>query len=735
MAESGTGTPRFAEDILGPVGAAAAVVGGDGIVLGWTAAAERVTGYRAKEVVGRPAARLLAETSVGFAAWAAPLRAREPCSGAIRLRRRSGAGVLATVEASPLSGDGRQDWFVTVADPTGALSWRPARSSISAALTARSPVGLSVWDTDLRCVWLNDAAERQDTVLGRRRLGRLMTEAQSGETGKSVVVAMRQVLDTGEPVIEREYTWRLPGEDEERLLSSSYFRLDGADGKPIGVVDMATDIETSRVRQHLLILGRAGNRVGTTLDVITTAQELADAAVPLIADFVTVDLGESVPLGEEPLQRLPSSEAGIPVFRRAGMASVHEGVPEAVWRVGDAVLVPPESPFTRTLVTGESYLQEAVDFSPGNWLNQDPNRLRAVRETGMHSLIIVPLRARGTLLGEAVFVRNENKVPFSGDDLLLIEELVGRAALSIDNARRFTRERAASIALQRNLLPHHLSGGGAVELASRYLPADTHEGVGGDWFDAIPLPGARVGLAVGDVVGHGINAAALMGQIRTIMRTLADQDLPPEELLARLDRLILPVTGQDSSTGGSAGLVMTCTCAYAVYDPVTSVCAMASAGHPPPAVLWPDGNVTFPRVPTGAPIGMGLMSCEPFAVELPENTTIALYTDGLIETRTADLDAGMNRLRAALTGPRTPLEQLCSHVIDAMTPRRRRGALVPDDERSMYADDVALLMARTREKDQPRLSPARPLRRRVGIRRKAGRARLRLPVSSSATAA
>ncbi|MFC4031610.1 SpoIIE family protein phosphatase [Streptomyces polygonati] len=700
MAESTGRTTRSAADSLGLVGAATALIDAGGVVLGWTEAAERAVGYSAEEVVGRSAGRLLAggASAAEPAAWANRALAREAWSGTVRIRRKDGTDAEMTLEASPLAGEGRTDWFVTLRDPAAALFWTPAEASVSSALLARSPIGLSIWDTDLRCIWLNTAAEHQDGLLRRQRLGRLMGDVLPGEAGRDTVAAMRQVLESGEPIIEREYTWQVPGEDEERVLSASYFRLDGADGKPIGVVNMATDIDKSRARQHLLILGQAGNRIGTTLDVVRTAQELADAAVPLLADYVTVDLAETVPLGEEPLQRLPSSGSGIPVFRRAGMASIHEGVPEALWQVGEAVFVPPSSPFAHVLFSGESHFQPVTDTSPGSWLDQDPDRARIVKETGMHSLIIVPLKARGTILGEAVFLRTDNPTSFSGDDLLLIEELVGRAALSLDNARRFTRERAASIALQRNLLPHNLSGGGAVELASRYLPADTHEGVGGDWFDAFPLPDARVGLVVGDVVGHGINAAALMGQLRTVMRTLADQDLPPEELLARLDRLVIQMTEQEETAEGFGAPVMSCTCAYAVYDPLTRRCTMASAGHPPPAVLYPDGRVAVPPVPPGAPIGLGTMSYERFTLELPENSVIALYTDGLIETRTADLDAGIARLSAALNLPGTPLEQLCSHVIDTMAPPGKRSALAGAGETAARAaeDDIALLLARTR---------------------------------------
>ncbi|MFD8968903.1 SpoIIE family protein phosphatase [Streptomyces sp. NPDC059568] len=569
-----------------PVGTAVAVIDTQGTITGWTAAAEELLGHSAAEVIGRSASLLMMPglTARDLSEWAGRARVREPWSGTTELRGKDGKSVRATVEAFPLSGRGRTDWFVT-----------------------------------------------------------------------------------------------------------------------------ATDIGTSDGRTHLLVLSEASKSIGTALDVMKTAQELADFAVPRLADYITVDLAESVPLGGEPIQRLTSPDQRVPVFRRAGAASIHPDMRESLWDVGDVVLVPPSSPFTHALSSRESYYEPVLDISPGTWVDQDPDRLRTIRATGMHSLVIVPLQARGTLLGEAVFVRNDNRMAFSLDDLLLFEELAGRAALSLDNARRFTRERAASLALQRNLLPRHLAGGEAIEVASRYLPADTHEGVGGDWFDAIHLPSGRIGLVVGDVVGHGINAAARMGQFRTVVRTLAELDLPPHELLARLDRLVVRLTeqdsgqdsGQDSAEGDGLGLwsqTMGGTCVYAVYDPATRICTMARAGHPPPAVVHPDGGVTFPDLPAGTPIGMGLTSYGSFSMELSEGSTIALYTDGLIESRDADLDEGLSRLGAALAHPEVPLEELCSEVIAAMTrtPRRESGVALPDSVMPQPShDDIALLLART----------------------------------------
>jgi serine phosphatase RsbU (regulator of sigma subunit) len=320
----------------------------------------------------------------------------------------------------------------------------------------------------------------------------------------------------------------------------------------------------------------------------------------------------------------------------------------------------------------------------------------------MHTLIIVPLKARGDILGVTVFVRTDNRTPFTRDDLILAEELGARAALSLDNAprppaptrhrstdelrsRQYTREHAAALALQRNLLPRSLAGGEAVELASRYVPSDMHAGVGGDWFDAIPLDGGRVALVVGDVTGHGINAAATMGRLRTAVRTLAYLDLPPDRVLARLDELVVRQAAEDGTSYDITGA----TCVYAVYDAASRRCTVAAAGHPPPAIVEPGGGVSFPRPPEGTPIGLGLGAYRPLTLDLAEGSLIALYTDGLIETRESDIESGIGRLGSALSHAgrshaALPLDDFCSTVVRLMTGDG------PNE------DDVALLVARTR---------------------------------------
>jgi Stage II sporulation protein E (SpoIIE)/Histidine kinase-like ATPase domain len=251
--------------------------------------------------------------------------------------------------------------------------------------------------------------------------------------------------------------------------------------------------------------------------------------------------------------------------------------------------------------------------------------------------------------------------------------------------RPYARERTTTMTLQRSLLPHTLPDQAAVEIASRYLPAGTQAGVGGDWFDVIPLSGARVALVVGDVVGHGIRASATMGRLRTAVRTLADVELPPDELLTHLDDLVIHLSADESDTQGAAETAagIGTTCLYAVYDPVSRHCTLARAGHPPPAVVTPDGTVYFLDVPAGPPLGLGGLPFETMETELPEGSLIALYTDGLLEPRHHDIDEALDKMFQALAHPSPTLDTVCDRVLTALLTHR------PDD-------DIALLIARTR---------------------------------------
>ncbi|MEV0972018.1 SpoIIE family protein phosphatase [Microtetraspora glauca] len=424
-------------------------------------------------------------------------------------------------------------------------------------------------------------------------------------------------------------------------------------------------------RQRLELLTEAGVRIGTTLDVTRTAEELTEVAIPRLADFVTVDLPDAVLTGEE-----PTSVHGV--LRRVALGAVSEG--SHLYSVGDLVTFVPATPQARCLATGQSVLSPLPAHGSA-WLPEDPVRAEKVRAGGIHSAIAVPLLARGVVLGVASFYRLEHRGPFEEDDLSLAEELAGRAAVCIDNARRYTLERTTALTLQRSLLPHGLPEQNAVEAAHRYLPAQA--GVGGDWFDIIPLSGARVALVVGDVVGHGLHASATMGRLRTAVQNFSALDMPVDEVLAHLDDLVGRLDlDEDPDRAVGAGIIGA-TCLYAVYDPVSQRCTMARAGHPAPALVLPDGVVELPEVPAGPPLGLGCAPFETVDIAMPEGSQLVLYTDGLIEHRDRDIDIAIDQLRRVLTHLDRAPEETCDALL---------GALLP----AQPGDDVALLVARTR---------------------------------------
>ncbi|WP_316739524.1 SpoIIE family protein phosphatase [Streptomyces sp. MK7] len=430
-------------------------------------------------------------------------------------------------------------------------------------------------------------------------------------------------------------------------------------------------------RERLELLYKAGTRIGTTLDVRRTAQELAEAAAPQFADVVTVDLFEPVLHGWEPRTK------DWRRLRRTAIGGAQEALP--VHPLDDTVAFPPGTPQMLALEQGTGVLEPDLRRARG-WQEHEPERSHKALELGIRSLITVPLRARNVALGVANFYRTQDSQPFGSEDLSFAEELTARAAVTVDNARRFTREHTMAVALQRSLLPRGQPEQDAVEVAWRYLPAAA--GVGGDWFDVIPLPGARVALVMGDVVGHGLHAAATMGRLRTAVHNFSSLDLPVDEVLGNLDDLVVRMDHEESigdhPDGGEGAGVAGTTCLYAIYDPLTGTCTMASAGHPVPAVVPPDGTVTCPDIPVSAPLGLQGYPFEPAELQLPERSQLVLYTNGLVEDSAHDLDAGLHTLRQVLgrAPGRTP-DETCQALIDAVkTPHRR--------------DDIALLVARTR---------------------------------------
>ncbi|MFE7810460.1 sodium/proline symporter PutP [Streptomyces sp. NPDC057433] len=562
-----------------------------------------------------------------------------------------------------------------------------ANQLMMAPFLTHAPVGIAVLDTDLRYVWVNEPLDRMVPLA--QRLGREVGEVLSGPDAEEFEERMRTVLRTGRPVMDHEFRGTGRADPHrERAYSASFFAMRDRQGRQVGIWYMIIDVtERWRAQEHLALLNDAGARIGSTLDVTRTAQELADAAVPSLADFVAVDLLDTVMRGEEPD---PGPVGMTPVIRRAARQSVREGAPEATLAVGETVRRAPSSPVTRCLLESRTLVERTLDPATSAWVTEDRSLGDSIRAFGFRSLVVVPVRARGVTLGAATFARSRRAGPFEEDDVRLAEEIVSRAAVSIDNARRFTRERTAARSMQRSLLPQGLTGGSALEVASWYLPADAPSGVGGDWFDAIPLSGARVALVVGDVVGHGMNAATTMGRLRTAVRTLANLDLAPDEVLAHLDDLVIGLIGADDSnepteagdeTAGAAFLGATCL--YAVYDPVSRRCTLARAGHLPPVIVGPDGGADLLDLPAGPPLGLGYLPFESVELELAEGSLIALYTDGLIESRDRDIDVGLSRLGAALAERGPTLEEIGRRAVDTLLT-------------GPPSDDAALLLARTR---------------------------------------
>ncbi|MFE4970916.1 SpoIIE family protein phosphatase [Kitasatospora sp. NPDC056651] len=435
--------------------------------------------------------------------------------------------------------------------------------------------------------------------------------------------------------------------------------------------------EAWAAQQRLSLLNEASNRIGTTLDLHRTARELVEVVIPRFADFVTVDLRDAVLSGEEP-GPVPA-EGGVlmravAVGDTASGAGV-QGASDPVGEVSRSAQL-----YAQSLRTRRSILVSEVTEEELRRIVASPDRVQPSLSAGVHSYLMVPLVARGQVLGGAEFVRSRNPAPFGPADRSLAEELAARTALAIDNGRLYRRERDTALTLQRSLLPQEVHRTLGLDLAYRYLPSSVVSEVGGDWFDVVPLSSGRVALIVGDVMGHGIRAAATMGQLRTAARTLITLDLDPARVLYRLDEAT-----------GTVGEGQFATCVCVVYDPVDRRCTAASAGHLPPVVADDQGNARLVELPTGAPLGVGGVPFESAEFTLPEEGILTLYTDGLVERRGQDLDEGLRLLCRVVADRRGSLEQTCDAVLTRLT-------------ETTGEDDIAVIMAQVRPKGADRIA-------------------------------
>ncbi|MFI2375363.1 SpoIIE family protein phosphatase [Streptomyces sp. NPDC018964] len=434
---------------------------------------------------------------------------------------------------------------------------------------------------------------------------------------------------------------------------------------------------------RLRFVGAATRRIARGIDLDEIVMGLCRATVPTFSDAILVYLRDPLPVGDErptgPLVLRLRRTDRIPAERdtEGGFTPAAPPEPSELDSVGaELCTVRPGSALAevlrgvRPVFTDAPAARAALPELLGEeGASAVPDGQRA---------ILAPLRGRRRVIGAALFLRQPERIPFEADDLLVAAQLATHSALGIDKAVLYGREAYIADELQRTMLPEHLPRCTGVRLASRYLPAAETARVGGDWYDAIPLPGSRVALVVGDVMGHSMTSAAIMGQLRTTAQTLAGLDLPPQEVLHHLDE-----------QAQRLGVDRMATCLYAVYDPVSHRITIANAGHPPPVLLELGGRAEVLRVPAGAPIGVGGVDFEAVELDAPAGATLLLYTDGLVESRLRDVWTGIEQLReklaatAQLTGPDhpPPLEALCDEVLDMLGPGDRD-------------DDIALLAAR-----------------------------------------
>ncbi|WP_406399886.1 PAS domain-containing SpoIIE family protein phosphatase/ATP-binding protein [Streptomyces sp. NBC_00879] len=677
-------------------------IGPDGLVDQWSRRAIDLFGITADEVRGKDPVEVFmpAEWRPRGHRHVAEILDGKEWTGLVpfRMPGAGGAHGIAEVYVMPSETESGDRAALCIVVDVRALRRIETDLAASQAIFGQSPFGFLLFGTDLTVQRTN---QRFATVFGGTsddHRGRTVHDYLSRAEADRMTASLRRVLETGESAIDLQIVGAAPGSTDRRHWSINLYRVHSGSGRPIGVAGIGTDVtrrhiaarEAANARRNLALLNEASARIGNSLDLETTARELLDVAVPGFCDLASVDLCQGLLSGDEaPPGRWgsPHSEGyggGSAELRRVAFASA----------VSDAPLLatPGCSPEGGAPIAVGAVHRYAFN-SPC------AKALRAARvqsipgEDGslVQSTLAVPMVAHDTVVGLVQFSRTKGSEPFGERDLALAVELAARAAVCMDNARLYRREHERALILQRSLLPPGDPEAAGLDIACRYLPGNTATEVGGDWFDVIELPGHRTALVVGDVMGRGLRAAVAMGELRTAVRTLALLDLEPAEVLSALDEIArglgTPSGAQQASRvahksrDADLSEVYLATCVYAVYDPVTRRCTFANAGHLPPVLVEPGEEALLLDVPPGMPLGVGGEPFEEVEVELAEDALLALYTDGLVESRDHPLDEGLRAFRAALTDPVRPLEDVCDHVLNTLDTRHGE-------------DDIALLMAR-----------------------------------------
>ncbi|MFB8249563.1 SpoIIE family protein phosphatase [Streptomyces sp. NPDC055952] len=669
-------------------------IGPDGLVDQWSLRAEHLFGIPADRAVGMDPIEAFIDPrhqARGMRKMAEILDGRE-WTGVVPFRLPKGVEGecghegLAEVYVMPTRTEEGEKAAVCIVVDVRTLRSIETDLAASQAIFGQSPFGFLLIDPDLR---VRRANQRFASIFGGSpddHRGKGVHDYLQRAEAERVSATLRRVLETGNSITDMHVTGFVPDSDERRHWSVNLYRVHSGSGRPIGVAWLGTDItarraaarEAAAARRNLALLNEAGARIGNSLDLETTARQLLDVVVPGFCDLATVDLYQGLLVGDE---TPPGLADGSGELRRVAFASA----------VSDA-------PFAGT---GAPVSVGAVHHYPFN--SPCADALRTARpqtvagEDGglVQSTLAVPMVAHDTVVGLVQFARTKGSEPFGERDRDLAVELAARAAVCIDNARLYRREHERALILQRSLLPPGDPEASGLDIACRYLPGNVNTGrpseVGGDWFDVIELPGHRTALVVGDVMGRGLRAAVAMGELRTAVRTLAQLDLEPAEVLSQLDEIARGLGapgGVQQATRAArrpreADLseVYLATCVYAVYDSVTRRCTFANAGHLPPVLVEPGEPALMLDVPPGMPLGVGGEPFEEVEVELPEGALLALYTDGLVESRDHPLDEGLQAFVSALADPTQPLEDVCDHVLNTLDTHHGE-------------DDIALLMAR-----------------------------------------
>ncbi|WP_258534849.1 SpoIIE family protein phosphatase [Streptomyces sp. PT12] len=650
-------------------------------VVFWGPTAEETLGFGRSDALGRPVddftddARALRPPE-GEIAWHACVTLRHRDGHTITFDARG--AVLDHVPGEPLA-------LIHMVEE-GKLKLVVKDLATLNSLFNASPLGIAVFDAELRYSRANEALSLLHGAPVNELLGRTVLEVLPRPMAEEIHRLQRDVLDSGRSVIDLVTA----SPDGRGAQSVSFGRLTDQTGRVLGVSCTVMDIterrealdKIERARQRLALLNDVGSALGNLLDVRPICSALTRALVPRFGDHAGVGLLMSVARGEEPA---PPDELTDVALIQLGLSSVAPGpAVDTFAQEEQEVVHARDSLFGTVVTTGTPFLAQSPEELSAAAAEGDP-RLAASGELGEHSLLCVPLSARGRVLAALVVSRSGDRPPFDQEDLALAMELAARAGISLDNARLYGREREAALMLQRSLLPQSLPALPGVRVSHRYVPSRSGAEIGGDWFDVIPLGDERVAFVIGDATGHGLRAAATMGQLRTAVRTLAGLDLAPADLLRRLNDL-----GRDIAQPPDTPVMATCV--YAVYDPAAHSCTLAKAGHLPPVFAVRDQDTgrwraTPLELPTGAPLGVDGVPFEEQRIEAADGAVLVLYTDGLIETRDDDISVGIGRLCEALTEALEDdgsLEDVCDRIVLALHPSAA--------ERE--SDDIALLAAR-----------------------------------------